>query len=552
MASAVLSTVFPGTRRTFSDLDADTLEQVLIKMLPRDAFSSRAVCTSLYAAATADPVWAVFMETLTDPSVEEPVALDPSRSACQQYFQAKQQLKQRRGVSEARLFLDYHAKDADGNFQFLNLRQLGTVLDPGGPGACFRPEAPIETPVPAVVAMELLRVYATTMVAKDSKVPVDKYRKAGEILGVSHASLRVLDKRIPKDARSKRAATARALGAPFPDATHSASGKAPDTPAEQQLRYVDRSHAPTPQTESVRFLKRKAASLSDQNYKLLETNRILRQRLDEAGQALRLEREASARQLAARSKEALRLTRRIGELESQATERSEVHGQDLRRAHERLAAERQRASSGAERIAGLRRSLRAAQPAISRGLRAQVAEQERQINAAIEAEQAERRRAAVARRDLEEQLAHQKSLTAQLERQVTTVRSHRFADFKKLYWKEALEQQANNSHSPTKRGIAASVISTAKLGAELRLPQPNASRQGPGMSAIRTAHAKKGHAELQPRAARARRELVTPLLAAVAGGAEHTVELLADHGKANPKLYTKVGLEITLTRTPAG
>jgi len=102
----------------------------------------------------------------------------------------------------------------------------------------------------------------------------------------------------------------------------------------------------------VRFLKRKVASLTADNYKLLETNRLLRQRLDEQGDLLRLEREASARQLAARSREALRLTRRIIDLEAQAAERSDVHSGDLERAHQRLAVERERASKGAERITG--------------------------------------------------------------------------------------------------------------------------------------------------------------------------------------------------------
>lgn len=541
MSSAVLRTDFPSTPRNFMHLDADTLEQIVIKMLPQDAFGARAACTSLYAAATADPVWTVFMESLLGSSNEDAVALDPSMSACQQYFQVAQHQKQRRGVGEAKLFLDYHLKDAEGNYLFGSLRQLGRVADPGGPGACFLPAAPIQTPVPAVVALEMLRLYTTTVAAKGS-TPVDKYRKVAELLGVPHTSLRSLDKRFPKDPRTKRAATARALAAPFPEASHSAAGKAPDTPAEPQLRFSDRRHGQTPETESVRFLKRKVDSLSTDNYKLLETNRILRQRLDDAGQQLRLEREASARQLSSRSKEGLRLARRIAELEAQSVERSEVHNQDLRRAHDRLAAERERASKGAQRIVALRRSLQAAKPAINAGLRVRVAEQELQINAAFANVEAERQQAAAARQSLEERLALEKSLNAQLSREVTTVRRTRFEDFKKQYWAEALEQQATNSHSPTKRGIAASVIATAKLGAELRLPQPNATRQGPGMSAIRMAHAKKGHAVLQPRAARMRRNLVTPMLTAVAGGAEHTVALIADHAKANPKLYAKVGL----------
>ena len=191
-------------------------------------------------------------------------------------------------------------------------------------------------------------------------------------------------------------------------------------------------------------------------------------------------------------------------------------------------------------MAGLRRSLAAAKPGINAGLRAQVAEQEAQISAAIMHAETERQQAAAARQHLEDSLAHQQGLNAQLARVVTTVKSARFADFKRQYYTEALEQQANDSHSPMKRAIAASVISTAKLGAEIRLPQPNATRQGPGMSAIRMAHAKKGHAMLMPRQARARREVVTPMLNAIAGGTEHTVALLADHGKANPKLYAKV------------
>jgi len=353
MSSTVLSTIFPSTSRTFSDLDPDTLEQVLIKLSPRDAFMARAASTSLYAAATSDPVWTVFIEVLLGSLSVDSVSLDPSKSAIQQYFVAEQQLKQRRGAGEARLFLDYHAKDGEGKYSFASLQQLGRVADPGGPGACFLPEAPIETPVPAVVAMDLLRLYSTTLACKDSKTPADKYRMVGEILNLPHTSLRNLEKRIPKDPRTKRAASARMLAAPFPDARRSASGSAPDTPVEPRLRpYPDRASTLTPQTEPVRFLKRKVASLTADNYKLLETNRLLRQRLDEQGDLLRLEREASARQLAARSREALRLTRRIIDLEAQAAERSDVHSGDLERAHQRLAVERERASKGAERITG--------------------------------------------------------------------------------------------------------------------------------------------------------------------------------------------------------
>ena len=125
------------------------------------------------------------------------------------------------------------------------------------------------------------------------------------------------------------------------------------------------------------------------------------------------------------------------------------------------------------------------------------------------------------------------------------MRSTRLADFKRQYWAEAMEQQANDSHSPNKRAIAASVISCAQVGSEIRLPQPNARRRGPGMSVFRMSHATKGHAELQERQARSRRDLVTPMLNAVAGGKDHTVALLADHAKANPKLYAKVGIEMT-------
>ena len=317
MSSATLSTVHPATPRTFSDLNADMLEDILIKMPPRDAFESRLACTGLYAAATSESLWSAWLESLLESSGQSFYTPDSSKHACEQYFDAVSHLATARPQAEAHLFLSYNQKNEQGVYVYENLAKLGEVVGAGQVNANFVPAAPIEMPQPAVVAMELVRLFSTAMVKGTGK-PVDKFRRAGEILNIGQSSLRKLADRIPTDLRTpaKKARAARELAAPFPVASPVRQSLPP-----APLRVAGTSSAPN---ESTRYFKRKADKLETENLQLRDDNRVLRQRLQETEGLLEKERRMRAQDAAARSREVFRLTSRISELEKLVSERAQM------------------------------------------------------------------------------------------------------------------------------------------------------------------------------------------------------------------------------------
>lgn len=538
MASATLLTVRPVTPLNLQDLGADMLEEIMIKMPPRDAFQSRGTSTALYGAGTSEPLWTVHLDNLLESAAPTFYVPDASKHACEQYFSAASHLSQQRGRKEAHIFVAYNKTNEEGVFEYEHLSELGEVIGVGQGNADFVPAAPIQLPQPAIIALSLLRLFSTCMV-KDTGKPVDKWRKAGGVLGVDHSSLRRLASRFPTDLRTpaKKARAARELAAPFP--TPAATSKAPAL-APPPLPIARAAPAPN---ESVRYLKRKADKLEVENLQLREQNRCLRQKVQEQAADLHAERQMRARDAASRNREVFRLTQRIAALEHEGMERSQVNEGDLARAKKRLEDERDRSRQFQARIGELRRSLHASglekECAI---LTKKVAAQEVLIAEAIRAAEAERE---ASRLQKAAALAGRREAQEALQRyeQTTRVRLSRtkekHAQWKADYWAETLAQGKEGVHSPNKRAIAASVINSVQLGAEVRLPQPNAKRNGPGVLALRVGRVVKGSADgIQQRTAKQRNKTLSNVLDAVSGGGEsNTVQLLADHAKANPKLY---------------
>ena len=415
-----------------------------------------------------------------------------------------------------------------------HLRELGTVVDPGLSTAEFIPARTIVLPVKSIVALELMRLYSTARVSKDGGKKVDKIAKAALALGVARTTLRKLGDRVPK----RPAAVARLLDTHFPEPQGHPPVRGPPSHAPNAASSAT-PHRPAPvpdDSRQVRGLKRRICVLEFEKTELQDGNARLRQRVEVLSVALVKEKQQSARHAAAASRESLRLVRRIVALEAGNAACSEVQVRELARARDKLEKERARALAGEVRADQLRasvgfRSLARSEEEVRR-LRTSDAALLRRIDSL----ELERQAAAAAARQAAAALEVERRNVADLEHEVVVTRKQTASTFKRAYWAQALTEQAQGKLSPTKRAIAAAVLSGARAGAEVRLPQPNLRRSGPGITATKLVKARVGSLDLSERQERRRVQVVTPLLDLVSGGGEHTVKLIADHAKANPQL----------------
>ena len=330
-------------------LSTDCWESVLVHLPAINVHALRLVSSTVREAARSPPLWAAMTEMLIDSLQGVLVPEQADQNPVEYYFAvAKAQRQADAAALTATVISFKHDKD------YAALRALGEVHNEGTPAAAFVPTEPIQLPVPAVVAVELVRLFSTVPPAKDPTG--DKYRKASHALKGSpdlHQALRNLASQIASKKRDS--ALARPLSRLFPDAGRVTCGATP-------------GRSPYPEDESPPPLNESAQSRAYYAPRKEKAKQQLFERMEQlvaaqAAQLVSLSSQLEGQELTTSRERGAKasLQRRFDTEKAAANKAAEAHAAGDGRAQRQIKNAHARTKTMAQKLATMRATLAATQ-----------------------------------------------------------------------------------------------------------------------------------------------------------------------------------------------
>ena len=521
-----------GQKMSIFEAPVDVQLVVAASLHPCDLLSLGCVSRAGVELSRMDSLWRWHLNALMAENTGTSVARRPGTAVYEQYQDFMLALIEKSALEDATV-LDEFAALKSRTCKLAWLSKLGTISDAGTADARFDPFGDLPRQVPAAAALELLDLMQD--VPKEKGVVVGRAaQKTAHILGVTESAVISLAKRVGS---KRRLLLLKALKEPFPmEYVAKASVESVELEEDHEAIISEVLQAdPKTLSPRKRAMRRELLTKNGEIAQLKAENAELERLADE-------ERRRFSVMLTSSNREIRRLhnTVELLETEDKSALQSKIRHQKIM--CEKQAQLHERAQKNAAAIASRLQQARD-QQAIDAGIRHEEGVRAKKAMEAAQAQLAQARAEAAKERQRAALATEEMRRAREAEADARRVAQRKHYEWVKKQEEIAIEQSKAGKCDDHFQFIAGCVMATAAPGERLHFKQPNASRKGPGLDAVRAIKARKGFEDLAHAQRSARAKTLNDFMVTTAKGEEHVVALMTHHKKANPALYKQIGLK---------